>query len=314
MAAYELEFGPTGVSVESFARIHHLWLSHREGAKIPGKLPRWTKGPPRDYEIAYTHGALWVDFGDRDEVILCSGLDLHVGTSAFNPVAVESLLQWVEDHNAYFVLPGDVVNNAHLSKFGAAEEVLNFDQAVDYATELLEPMAHRLLQVVLGNHEERTVDEIGADPARHVARNLGVPYCQGPVLGELIVSGTPWRIHVEHGAGCGRSEGWKRTFALAPFATGRGATAIVSIRGHIHHPLAEQRTLFDLDPEDGKRRWRNQIGLVCGASHRYAGYAERKSYDPAMLGTSYVKLTADGVIPSQDKGGYGVVRLEGADA
>lgn len=286
---------------------HNRWLARRAQfeAHIPPGLPRWNRGPERDHELAYTHGALWVDFGSRGRAVICAGLDLHVGTAHHNPRAVAAMLEWVEEHDAYFVLAGDLTDNSHLSKHGAADQVLTFDGAVDQACEELRGFEHRLLLITIGNHDARTQSQIGADPARAVARELGVPYCPGPCLVSAIVGGHMEPGYVSHGAGGGKSRGYLRTYAFRPFDLNSITWAI---QGHLHRPYADAEVTHVIDPATGERRWGRWVGLVAGSAHRYAGYVERGGYAPALLGTSFLTITPDG-IPSQDEGGYGVVQL-----
>ena len=105
-------------------------------------------------------------FEDLDHLNIYPLGDVHLGSKECD---MELLKQWVEmvkaDDNGVAVILGDIMNmGLKNSKSNVYEEVLTPFQQKEACYELLNPIADKIIAGCSGNHEYRTVKEVGTNP------------------------------------------------------------------------------------------------------------------------------------------------------
>ena len=84
--------------------------------------------------------------------------DVHIGAKECDMDGFKAFLRKMQDEpDSYLVIVGDVLNNGIKdSMTNVYEETMPPHTQVDVATELLKPIADKILGCVGGNHERRT--------------------------------------------------------------------------------------------------------------------------------------------------------------
>ena len=92
--------------------------------------------------------------------------DVHIGAKE---AALDKFAAFVAkiaaEPDSYICIVGDMLNNALRSSVSNVyQETMNPAAAVDYCVERLQPIADKILAVVGGNHERRSLKEVDLDP------------------------------------------------------------------------------------------------------------------------------------------------------
>lgn len=132
--------------------------------------------------------------------------DVHIGAKESDLDGFSKFLKRVEsDEDSYIVIVGDLLNNAtKTSVSNVYEETMPPSAQVDYAAELLSPVADRILACVGGNHERRSKKDVDLDPLYAVMCLLRIPELYRPNMAFMrIVLGShpsdPYVIMATHG-------------------------------------------------------------------------------------------------------------------
>lgn len=92
--------------------------------------------------------------------------DVHIGAKECDLDGFKRFLKAVEnDPDSYIVIVGDLISNGlKTSMTNVYEETIPPSLQVDLAVDLLEPIKHRILGMVSGNHERRSKKDCDIDP------------------------------------------------------------------------------------------------------------------------------------------------------
>lgn len=225
--------------------------------------------------------------------------DLHIGDMQSDVRLIKELIDSVaETPSRYAILAGDIMNNAIIgSKGDTYTATLSPTEQLQYAVELLKPIAEKILAVVPGNHEERTTRTAGFDLTAAICTELGIPSVYRENAALLFVSlgrALNWKpytysIYINHGRGGGRKIGGKMN-ALADY--GNIIDTDIYIVGHTHLPASFRDRAFRVAPHRGTAILRDRLFVNTASALRYGGYAERQGYQPAS--NSYPIITLSG--------------------
>ncbi len=222
---------------------------------------------------------------DKDEVILATMGDWHVGAATCDMDAVEDFVGRVKDNGAMVLLMGDLTENAIIGSVGAVfEQIMAPREQVKEVIRILEPIKDQIIGQVGGNHGNRTMKVAGINPDEIICWELQVPYFGHTAAGRIRVGrNTDWRIVAHHGAGGGRLLGSKLNVVsqklpdIVPMAD-------LYLAGHTHADVAgsDYRTAISLRSGTAQivRQRRHFSGT--GALLDYDGsYAEAMMLPPA---------------------------------
>ena len=102
--------------------------------------------------------------------------DVHLGSLEHNKEEWEKFVEVLQSEpNSYVILGGDLLNNATKSSVSNVyEDVLRPMEQKEVMTKYLEPIKHKILCAVSGNHERRSKKEVDSDPIYDIMCKLNL--------------------------------------------------------------------------------------------------------------------------------------------
>jgi predicted phosphodiesterase len=209
--------------------------------------------------------------------------DVHIGSKECD---LDLLKKWVEmvknDPNGAVVIIGDVMNmGLRNSKSNVYEEVLNPMEQKELCYELLSPIADKILAGCSGNHEYRSVKEVGTNPLYDVFCRLRIEdrYRENACFLKVTVGKSgknpnTYGVVLTHGKSKKKDLDW--TYSVD------GCDLFISGHTHLgtHQPCGKIR--MDLTHEKVKVVGYQHVVVMPFQS--YGGYAIRGMYTPNSLG------------------------------
>lgn len=225
--------------------------------------------------------------------------DVHIGSKEFNSELFKQWLTTVEnDPNGAVVLIGDMMNmGLKNSKSNVYEEVLSPMEQKELCYELLNPIAEKIIAGCSGNHEYRSMIEVGSNPLYDVFCRMRIEdrYRENVCFIKLTVgkcgsNPNTYGLVLTHGSSKNKDELW--TYSVD------GCDCFISGHTHLgtHKPMGKIR----MDLSHNKVNMVGYQNVVVLPFQSYGGYAIRKKYMPNHLG-QFQCITFDG---KQKKVGY----------
>lgn len=209
--------------------------------------------------------------------------DTHIGSNEFY---LELFKQWVEvvknDPNGAVVIIGDLLNmGLKNSKSNVYEEKLSPMQQKELLYELLLPIAPKIIAGCPGNHEYRSVREVGTNPLYDVFCRLRIEdrYRENVCFIKLDVGklrGRPvtYGVVLTHGSTDTKDTRW--TYGVD------GCDCFIS--GHTHKAKHEPLGKIRMDLRHNSVKTVGYQQVVVLPFQKYGGYAVRNKYLPNHLG------------------------------
>lgn len=209
--------------------------------------------------------------------------DVHIGSKECN---VSLFKEWIEmvrqDPFGYVVIIGDMMNmGLKNSRSNVYEEALTPMEQKELMYELLNPIADKILAGCPGNHEYRTVREVGTNPMYDVFCRMRIEnrYRENVCFLKLTVgkcgkNPNTYGVVLTHGSSKNKDLSW--TYAVD------GADVFISGHTHLgtHQPCGKIK--MDLTHEKVKPIGYQHIVVI--PFQEYGGYAIRGKYLPNSLG------------------------------
>lgn len=140
--------------------------------------------------------------------------DVHYGAVEHNEAAWNKLLKYIQDNpQVYLIIGGDMMNNATRSSVSNIfEETVRPREQKRYMVNALEPIRDKILCIVSGNHERRSIKDADDEPLYDIACCLDLEDYYRPNIAFMAVQlgETPkgliretYKFAVTHGAGGG---------------------------------------------------------------------------------------------------------------
>lgn len=229
--------------------------------------------------------------------------DLHLGDPRAIREEVQRRIDEVKnDPCGLCILNGDLINTA--TRNGVSDvygEVLSPMQQIIAISELIRPIADRVIGATTGNHEARLYKEDGVDIMRLVCRELAIEDKYDPDGVVIFLrfghyshgshaarDNRLWyTIYATHGSGGGRKEGAK-AIRLADMAT--ICEADIYVHAHTHLPVIMKNAFYRTDERNCCVKRAERLFVNVGATLDYGGYAERGEYKPASMHTPVIHL------------------------
>lgn len=232
------------------------------------------------------------NFGEVTNINIYPLGDVHIGSKECD---VELFKQWIEmvksDPNGFAVIIGDMMNmGLKNSKSNVYEEVLNPMEQKELCYELLSPIADKILAGCSGNHEYRTVKEVGTNPLYDVFCRMRIEdrYRENACFLKLTVgkcgkNPNTYGVVLTHGSSKNKDEKW--TYSID------GCDCFISGHTHLgtHQPCGKIR----MDLSHNKVKTVGYQHIVVLPFQRYGGYAIRGKYLPNHLG-QFQRISFDG--------------------
>lgn len=252
-------------------------------AGVPGRgEPGVGDLEPEEIEVIHR------DYSDLDELYIYPLSDVHKGSKAHHH---NKWLEWIDyiahEPNSSLLLNGDMVNAAvPNSKSDIFTEQMTVQEATEELGDELRVVKDRIDAIDPGNHEARVYRLTGIDPARTVARDLGIPYFQTAAMLVYKVGGVEYEVFVRHGTGGGGKRPGSKANAMEDSA--RIVVADVYVTGHTHTQMTFPEEIFVR--EGGRYVRRRQYFVASGSFLRYEDYAAERGMPPTKIGAPRIRL------------------------
>lgn len=143
------------------------------------------------------------------DIVIYALSDVHYGALEHNEDGWNATLKEILDQpNAYVILGGDLINNATRSSVSNVfEDTTRPREQKIRMAEMLEPLVPRILCVVPGNHEARSVKDADDEPTYDIACKLNIEDLYRPNVAFMSIcvgeSHNTYAFAVTHGTGGG---------------------------------------------------------------------------------------------------------------
>lgn len=229
--------------------------------------------------------------------------DYHYADPNSDHNAIRKDIDYVNTHdNAYCVLAGDLLDCALKSSLGDAYVNLSPMEELTAMMDLIQPIAHKVLAIVGGNHEARHYRTNGVDMTRLLARQLGIEDRYSPDTALLFLrfgrDGNNrnhnrqilYTIYLTHGSSGGRKEGGKIQ-RLADY--GNIVDADIYICGHTHLPASFKTGFARPSAANSSITYCTKLYVNSAAKLNYGGYGDTGGFKPPCADTPMILLNGE---------------------
>jgi hypothetical protein len=104
--------------------------------------------------------------------------DWHYGSRQCNEKFINQVISVIKKTtNGYWIGMGDFMENAIIgSKSDTYTQLLPPKEQMEHICDLLDPIKEKGLFMIGGNHEARTMRQVGIQPEMYISTRLGIPY------------------------------------------------------------------------------------------------------------------------------------------
>lgn len=223
--------------------------------------------------------------------------DIHYGHPSCDLEKLERFISWIErQENAYILLTGDMIENGTRHSLGRAvyEQLVNPEEQVEGIVQLFAPVWDRVLGVLSGNHEERTTNLSGFDPARAIAHRLRATYFPTTAYLDIWVGEHKMEVFATHGYGSAK---FPHTRLKNIMDYNRFIPADVYVTGHFHDLNTLRDCRIVKNPSTMELELRKRYYVVAGSFLKYFDtYAERQGHYPTGVGAPKIAMYEGGDI------------------
>ena len=218
--------------------------------------------------------------------------DVHYGAVEHNEQAWNKLLKYIQDNtNVYVIIGGDMMNNATRSSVSNIfEETVRPREQKRYMVKALEPIRDRILCVVPGNHERRSIKDADDEPLYDIACCLDLEDYYRPNIAFMAVqlgeqssdASKPretYKFAVTHGAGGGIYTGAtvNRNERFGNVIEGLDVLLV----GHTHKGTVSRPSKLVFDVVRGTVYQKEYVVMSMVSWMSYGGYAAQKMLLPS---------------------------------
>lgn len=234
--------------------------------------------------------------GDRISIVPLH--DIHLGAINSNKDKFKAYVDYIlNTPDTYTIGLGDLIENSTKCSVGMGvyESEFHIDDQVDQIADYLRPLAEagKLLGLMPGNHEYRTMKLVKLDPMYLVAKELGVPYLGWSGYFAFYVGSEKYTAFTFHGAsGAGTPGGRINSIRkLRDVAHDMD----MYFMGHVHSKQYDSDSVYYVDPATDTIKSKERHYIIGGSLLSYFGsYAEMMGLAPAPQGLVRVDLYKDG--------------------
>lgn len=229
-----------------------------------------------------------------DEINIYPIADVHLGAVEHAESEWQAFLKRVEQENAYLILAGDLLNNSTRgTKFANPfDEVLRPREAKRRMVEYLKPLKDRILCVVTGNHERRTLRDDDQDLTYDICSKLDIEHLYRENIAYMTVSigqrawdnnkpQCTYCFAVTHGSGGGIYTGASvnRNERFGNVIDGLDCF----IAGHVHKGFVTKPSKIIIDGRNKRVTMKHYLVVSCVSWLNYGGYAAQKMLLPTQV-------------------------------
>lgn len=219
------------------------------------------------------------------DIVVYALSDVYYGALEHNEAGWDAVCKEILDQpNAYVVLGGDLINNATRSSVSNVfEDTVRPREQKIRMTQMLEPLVPRILCIVPGNHEARSVKDADDEPTYDIACKLNVEELYRPNVAFLSISvgdsHNAYHIAVTHGAGGGIYTGAtvNRNERFGNVIDGLDCLIV----GHTHKGTVTRPSKLVIDSRNKVVVQREYLVVSMVSWMEYGGYAMSKMLLPS---------------------------------
>ena len=216
--------------------------------------------------------------------------DTHLGSPQCNKKFFLSTVERIEkERDTYCVLMGDLVENALVGSVGDIyEQTSSPQEQVEEVESILEPIKHKILFTIIGNHEQRTTRVAGLKPTAQIASNLKIPFGGFSCYARFTVDAKygVFTAYFHHNTGGGYTKGGKtnRSVKLREITP----TADATFSGHMHVTARTPTEWYECRRK-GVHKCIGYDYIIGSALDYDESYAEMRAKPPAS--TEFIKVS-----------------------
>lgn len=279
----------------AFERIFMLLPELTEDIAL--KKPIWTHrwavdedGQPQPYLMIQMPKRSW------EKIKVVPIADVHFGANASLETKFREYVNWIaENDNVFCFINGDLFENSHGD---SNRGVSHYEQGtrprdqVDEMTKILAPIAHKVLWMHPGNHEDRSRVR-DYDPMERLCERLSIPYSYEPVYVDILWMGHVFSFHAKHGNTSSQTKGGKLNAAMRPQKF--QDFTMFTIMSHVHDSISTRNTRVCRDREHFRLVFRKQYVIITPSFYGYFGsYGSKAGYEPGSYGSVNADLFRNG--------------------
>lgn len=228
-----------------------------------------------------------------NEITIYPVSDVHLGAMEHAGEAWEAFIARVQREKAYLILAGDLLNNGvRTCRFvNPYEEAIRPREAKRMMVEYLKPVRDRILCVVTGNHERRSLKDDDQDLTYDICAKLDIEHLYRENIAFMRVGigkrkneergEIGYTFAVTHGAGGGIYTGAavNRSERYGNVIDGLDCLVI----GHMHKGFISRPSKVVVDARNGRVYMKDYVVVSCVSWLNYGGYAAQKMLLPAHV-------------------------------
>ena len=243
------------------------------------------------------------DKGDEIRVIpLC---DAHYGNRCHRSDKFLRYIDYIrQTDGVYAVLMGDMTESkTETGKGHIYDQDIDPNSQLNEMTLMLSPIAHKILAMCPGNHEQQIFQKSGIDVVSVMADRLEIPYFRGAGAFHILWQGNEFGFKIFHGKGGGQTKGGKINAAGKAKRWWEGMDFFLS--GHTHDSICNPETKFVPDLINCRIIEKTYWVLVAPSFLGYwGGYAQKSDYAPPTKGGVACVLYSSGEFKAEYTAGY----------
>lgn len=219
--------------------------------------------------------------------------DVHLGAVEHCETEWQAFLKRVENENAYLILAGDLLNNSTRgTRFANPfDEVLRPREAKKRMAEYLEPLKDRILVLVDGNHEARTIRDTDQSLTYDICAKLNIEHLYRENIAFMYISvgernttaksECQYSFIVQHGGGGGIYTGAavNRNERMGNVVDGLDCY----VAGHVHKGFISKPAKIVFDGRNRVIKMSHYVIVSCVSWLNYGGYAAKGQLLPAHV-------------------------------
>ena len=220
--------------------------------------------------------------------------DVHLGALEHCETEWQAFLKRVENDNAYLILAGDLINNntRGVRFANPFDEVVRPREAKRRMVEYLKPVKDRILCVVSGNHEARTLRDSDQDITYDICSKLDIEHLyrenmalMAVALGMRNTESNPlctYTFCVTHGSFGGvLTGGAVNKNERYPGMAIDGLDCFIA--GHVHKGFVTKPAKIVIDSRNRCVTMKHYVVISCVSWLNYGGYAAKALMTPSHV-------------------------------
>lgn len=235
------------------------------------------------------------------EVEIIPVADYHWADPNSDHAQIMRDIEYIRDNDYVFcILNGDLLDCAIASSIGDTYSAkLSPMDELNECVKLFQQIAHKIICVVPGNHEQRHFKTNGIDITELMCCQLGIEERYSPTTALVFLRvgkqtkkrdnrPVPYTIYVSHGSGGGRKEGSKiqRLIDLSTIVD-----ADIYVCGHTHLPALLKDSFARPCIANNSVSYNTRLFVNTSAKLNYGGYGDTKGYKAACMDTPVIHLS-----------------------